>query len=129
MGKNKKSKKNLQDEIKLLKQHGIGSNITKVLLAIITYGAFVAIMYFLNDSLKVLAGKATIADIKVDVWNDVLASVFGGGGVLYGFGQNKLRRNNTERLTKRIIKLEKIIDSGRTSSGLTNTGETSPEDL
>jgi hypothetical protein len=88
----------------------------------------VAVFYFLNDSIKHLAGQETSATINVDFMGNVLAGLFGGGGVVYGKQQNELRKNTVERLQKRIKELERKIDNTRSTSGLTERGETNPED-
>jgi len=87
-------------------------------------------MFLCVDS---LAGKKTIADIGVNILANVtiskaLAWIFGIGGIGYGLRQQNLRRNNVKRLQNRIKTLEKSLDSRRTSSGLTETGETHPGD-
>jgi hypothetical protein len=42
--------------------------------------------------------------------------------------QRKLRRDVVERLSSRVPFLEKQLDPGRTSSKLTDRGDTNPED-
>jgi hypothetical protein len=124
-----KSKKELEIENAILRRTGFGSNAAKVLIALIQCGAGVAVFYFLNDSIKHLAGQETNATINIDFMGNVLAGLFGGGGVVYGKQQNELRKKTIERLQKRIKELEGKIDNSRSTSGLTERGETHPEDI
>jgi hypothetical protein len=57
-----------------------------------------------------------------------LAYAFGGGGLLYGLNERRLRRNAVRRLAPGRVQYEQGLDPGRSSSGLTQTGETSPEE-
>jgi hypothetical protein len=84
-------------------------------------------------AVTVLAGKTTLADIGVNFLADVrvsegLLTALGVSATGYGISQRKLRRKTVERLQGRIIELEGKIDKERTSSRLTPTGETNPED-
>ena len=101
---------------------------------VIPWGSIVAIAYWMFGTLQSFGGKSTFADIGIAFFADVKISeavvyLFGGGGVLYGVYQKRLRRKNIERLAPRPIELEKIIDRNRSSSGLTAGGTTRPEDL
>lgn len=60
--------------------------------------------------------------------NTALAWVLAGGGIAYGIGQRRLRRNTVERMSQRTAELEERIDRKRTSSRLTKRGETNPGD-
>lgn len=71
----------------------------------------------INVALKLLG------DFKANEW---LAYIFGGGGILYGMSQRKLRKDTVERLQERNARLESILDPNRTSSELTPRGD-SPE--
>lgn len=123
-----RSKKELEIENAILRRTGFGSNVAKVLITLIQCGAAVAVFYFLNDSIKHLAGQETNATINIDFMGNVLAGLFGSGGVFYGKKQNELRKKTIERLQKRIKVLEEKSDSSRSTSGLTERGETHPED-
>lgn len=79
-----------------------------------------------------LAGRTTMAafgmklfaDAKPDELVSYIAAVV---GWLFGINAQRLRRNTTERLTRRIHELEKHIDPTRTTSGLTERGQTPKE--
>lgn len=99
----------------------------------IRWGALVLIGLLAFVSIEVLAGKRTLATIaisligSVKLENAIYLIVFL-GCVLYGLGERELRRRNIKRLTESKNKLERLLDSSRTSSGLTSRGTTRPED-
>ena len=124
-----KSKKELELENAILKRDGFGTNLTKVVIALIQYGALAYIFYCLSDAVKVLAGQNTMASFDAPFMNGVLGAIFGGGGILYGNKQNKLRKNTVENLQRRIQSLETQLDPNRSTSGLTGRGETHSEDM
>lgn len=121
--------KDKDKEYEYLKRYSFGANLTKVLVALIQFGTIGLIFYFLRDMVHDLAGKETTANINVSIFDKALSALFGGGGVLYGYKQKKLRKETTEHLQNRIIQLESAIDPNRSSSGLTSVGNTNPEDL
>jgi hypothetical protein len=104
---------------------------------------WIAIAYFVADSIKTLAGKVTLASINFKaiisqeaagvsigwilaiVGSSLIVAVL---GILYGRYESKLRKDTIERLTSQITFYQKLIDSGRTSSMLTTRGETSERD-
>lgn len=99
----------------------------------IPWGAAVLIAYFTARAADSLAGKVTLADIGVRVLasvrlSEILPYLVGLGGVGYGLGQRKLRRDHIENSSKHTRALERNIDPGRTSSGLTSRGATHPRD-
>ena len=95
------------------------------------------ISYFFYLSIASLAGKVTLAqfglwvftDLKANsVFSHLVTSVFGVGGVTYGYRERRLRRKNIERMSGQLIEYEKIVDAKRTSSRLTKKGLSRPED-
>jgi hypothetical protein len=52
----------------------------------------------------------------------------GGGGLLYGVLQKKLRGDTIKKMAAHIKQLEERLDDNRGSSGLTDRGGTRPED-
>lgn len=107
----------------------IGKTVRWALVA----GAALGIVYLLAQAVEALAGKQTEANILVSMLGTVevsvaLSWVVGAGGVIYGRAQKKLRQRTVARLHGRIASLEKQIDPGRSSSKLTPTGDTNPED-
>jgi hypothetical protein len=100
---------------------------------LIRYGCLALVAYFSYGSIAVLAGKHTFADIGIRFLGDIkiansVGYVVGLGGVAYGRQQKKLRGNAIQSLSKRVKELEAEIDQGRSSSGITERGETRPED-
>lgn len=108
-------------------------SLTSVLNNAIRWGGAVLISYFAYRTVGVLAGETTSASIGISVLADVriseaLAWIFGGSAMIYGWRQRKLRKDTTERLSKRSNDLEKRLDPKRSSSSLTPRGDTNPRD-
>jgi hypothetical protein len=99
----------------------------------IKYGSLVACVGFVYLSISALAGKVTLASIGLSALGNIRVSdgiltVITGGSILYGVGQRKLRHRTVTRLAKDKNDRERLIDPARSSSGLTETGRTRPED-
>lgn len=130
----KKSKAQLEAELKVLKKAKASEGIVQVLLSLIRWGAIVLIVRYGFLGIETLSGKSTFADIGVNFLTDIKISVAiawaaGLGGIGYGYSQRKLRKDTIERLVSRIQELESDADDERTSSKLTTRGDTRPEDL
>jgi hypothetical protein len=96
-----------------------------------TGGCFIA--YFTYLSVEALAGRTTLANIAVNFIGNLtvsksLAYLFGAGGAGYGLYERKKRQRAVGHMHGHNKSLESIIDSRRSSSGLTRTGETNPLD-
>lgn len=110
----------------------IGAAVPLIRLIIIGGIVVIAMAYF-RDIMVAFAGTKTEASVVIkfllsmsaDRW---IAYIFGGGGIAYGVHQRRLRRRNIKRLTGKKTELERRMDPGRSSSGLTETGKTRPED-
>lgn len=128
-----KTKEQLAAELHIVKNSRTTDAIVSVVQAIIKYGALVWIAHEAYLSIVILSGKHTFASIGITFLAKVpisvgvawVLAVFAAG---YGLRQNKLRKDTVERLHARIKSLETEIDPGRSSSKLTNRGETRPED-
>ena len=101
--------------------------------SLIKWGSLLGCVYCGYLTIYSLAGKTTFARILVDFVANMTISrwaayVFGGGGVLYGVDERRLRRNAVRRLAPSRIQYEQGLDPNRSSSGLTATGETSAEE-
>ncbi len=102
----------------------------KTLLAV---GGTVAVAYLVFRSIDSLAGRSTdsnimvkfITDFKANKW---FSTVFAGLMGVWGFSERALKKKAVKRLHGRVKELEEKIDPTRTSSGLTQTGDTRPED-
>lgn len=128
-----KNNAELQAEVRLLRGSRRMEGWVVITRDLIRWGAVAFLGWIVYKCVAVMAGHTTIADIGVRFLGDVriseaLAWVFGAGGVSYGLGQRSLRRRNIRRLTPRTEALEKRLDPRRTSSQLTDTGETHPGD-
>lgn len=102
-------------------------------LAFIRYGSLVVIFATIGSALKQLAGKDTYADIFVGIFANAEISVYlsyavGGSATIWALMERKLRGDKTREMASRIQELEQKIDPGRSSSHLTERGQTRPED-
>jgi len=129
----KKTRAELETELRLLRKTRSINQWTSVLNNLITWGGCCGIAYCLYLTVSSLSGKTTDADIGLNLigsieLSDVFMYLFSGGGLWYGLSQRSLRRQTVERLQDRIRVLERAVDERRTSSGLTPQGVTHPED-
>lgn len=136
MGSNKKpkTKAELEAENRLLKMNTVSDGIVSIINNLIKWGGLVSIAYFMSVCVTALSGETTSSNIVIKFLTDfkinsALAMVLGGGGVAYGYSQNSLRKKTVQRLQERNQSLEKMIDKKRSSSKLTPTGDTRPEDM
>ncbi len=111
----------------------IVSHISRVLVALFKYGALASIPICAYLSINTLAGKETMADIGVRLFSDVRVSeaVAYATAALTGTGwfREWRQRRRSVQIADRNAKLEQQINPNRTSSNLTITGDTNPEDL
>jgi hypothetical protein len=63
-----------------------------------------------------------------DKLDELLTWGVGVGGIFYGWRQRKFRKDDIEKRSERIAQLERMLDPGRSSSGLDRRGGTNPED-
>jgi hypothetical protein len=99
----------------------------------VPWGCLVLIFLFTFLMVAQLAGKTTLANVGVRVLADikvsqVLAYMFGAGGLGYGVLERKLRHKKVAHMEGHIKTLEAAFDPSRSSSGLTRKGTTRPED-
>jgi len=86
-------------------------------------------VYLIYRSIDSLAGKTTMTEMLFNIITDLKMSqwfgyIVGGSGVAYGLQQRGLRRKTISRIAARNDSLEKMIDPGKLSSGLTKYGTT-----
>jgi hypothetical protein len=129
----KKSKSQLEAELKELRKARASEGIVQVLNNLIRWGGIVLIVRYIYLGIDTLSGKSTLADIGVEFLTDInisitIAWLAGIGGLAYGYKQRMLRKDTIERLVGRIQELEGTFDPNRTSSKLTKRGDTRPED-
>lgn len=102
---------------------------------VIRGGIGLGALWIIKETIIPFAGSESTADIEIlyrlatdlsaDKW---AAYILGGGGLIYGLRERKLRKKYIERMSDRIKSLEEKIDPGRSSSGLPKTGDTKPTD-
>lgn len=136
--------------------HGKGVGFTKIVLRLITAATILGIVYIgatnIRGSIADTAGLKTDAsftlnsDVKVDISGPkddkkptdtgslglvvgLFGLIFGVGGIAYGRREASLRRDVIERFHKHQLEQELPHDPTRTSSRLTPSGDTRPEDL
>ncbi len=129
----KRSKPELEAENRLLRKWRSTEGTVSVVNTVLKFGAFVLIARYGYLAIDALAGQKTVADIGLNLLSDIKISTaaawtLAGGGILYGRRQRKLKKDTIERLSSRIKDLERRIDPGRTSSQLTERGDTREED-
>lgn len=128
-----KSRAELLAENRALRTARRNEGVVSVANNIIRWGGVVLITRYIYMGIAALAGASTFADISVNFLGNleisaVLAWSGAAGGIIYGMKQRKLKQDTIERTQARIRKLESIIDPKRSSSKLTERGETNPED-
>jgi hypothetical protein len=99
---------------------------------IVKYGVLLGIVYYVFRSIEVLAGRQTGANIIFAILGEQkvacsIAFLFGGGGAVYGWRQNRQREHLIQKWAPKIAEEERKFDPGRDSSGLDDRGRT-PED-
>ena len=99
----------------------------------IKWAGIVLVVYFISSMISDLAGKTTLADIVVQVLlagnvRELVSYGIAGGGIAYGLRERRLRKSEIRHLGSQKELLERALDPNRSSSQLTETGETRPED-
>jgi len=112
--------------------------ITKVfdlLGLIVKASTVIAIAYFVHLTMIEWSGLSTQADIAVDLKflkpqesSYGLPWVVSFISICWALVERKLRQSKTAQMSSHQVKLEKKIDPHRQSSGLTQAGNTHPED-
>lgn len=91
------------------------------------------VAWCLKEAVSSLAGVTTLADINVGVlvsllsrrWVTYSITV---AALLWAWRERRLRMQKIKHFSPRIARLERSIDPDRSSSRLTSTGRTRPED-
>lgn len=130
---NKKSAAELRGENRILRRTNTAMAVASVINSAIRWGVVGFLGYCGYLSINVLAGKITSANILVSFLGNLTVSkwvayIVGGGCLIYGIRERKLRRSTVKRLQARNQKFEAALDPKRTSSFLTERGETHPRD-
>lgn len=122
------------ERVQIHKIHAVSEATTKIISELAKWGVLGFCVYWTGDVLKVYAGQVTFADVTFSwLMSEKLAGtlglIFGAGGIVYGRQQARLRRDVIERMHPYQVEHEKSKDPDRSSSGLTERGETQLEDL
>lgn len=133
----KRTAAELRAENQMLRRTRQVQGAVSVINNLIRWGGALGIARYVYLGVVALAGHTTMADIGVKFVANVqvgqalaqaLAWIFGGSGVMYGLRQRKVRRDAIGRLSPGHVERERTIDPKRSSSQLTERGETRPED-
>ena len=89
--------------------------------------------HYIVQAVTVLSGHQTDASFVVKILMNLqadrwMAYIAGGGGLVYGWNERRIKRKNIERLSHHTEELEKRLDPQRTSSNLLRDGTTRRED-
>ena len=100
---------------------------------LIRWGGVVACFYCLYLMIDALAGKTTATDIALNAITDLklderILYLLTSGTTFWAIRERKLRKKTIKDITAQKKELEEHIDPNRTSSNLTETGDTLPED-
>lgn len=119
----------LRAELNALKSHDRTYTVASIANTLIMWGGLVLIARYGYWCVDALAGRETAATIigNIDIktafpWLVSIASMG------YGLRERRLRKTNIKRLATRNRHLEATIDPTRTTSGLTERGDTNPLD-
>lgn len=123
----------LKAELKICYASKKARAISDIFTAFFKYGSLTAAAFFAKDIGIAWAGEHTYADVDIKLLANTNISIsiawgLSALGLLYGFYQNKLRKDTVEYLQTRIQGLEGLLDKNRTTSGLTIRGDTAPEE-
>lgn len=96
------------------------------------YAAICVMGYFTTEVVSELAGRSTVTEISIEFLKRppsvVVSYILSGGFLVLYLIQRRLRKTAILHFGKVRSKLEAKLDPDRTSSNLTEAGETSPED-
>lgn len=100
---------------------------------IFRWGVIAWCAWCVKEAVSSLAGATTLADIQIGVLISFLAKnwvchVIAGAAMLWAGCERWLRLKKIKHFSPRVTRLERRIDPKRSSSQLTPTGGTRPED-
>jgi hypothetical protein len=106
---------------------------TQVLLAIVKAAALVTLGYFAKEAILALVGQNTSVFVSFLTTTGsgltaTAGTAVGGLGAAYGFWQRRLHRRAIAHFGPRLRKYEKLLDPDRSTTGLTEFGQTNPDD-
>lgn len=105
---------------------------------LIKSGFWLGVAYIGYLCIKELAGQTTVANFILGYFSNeqpesgssysIIWTIVAGGCVVWAKFERWLRLRKVSSMSERIMHLETFIDRNRTSSGLTNAGETPMEE-
>lgn len=100
---------------------------------IVTWAGRVLVVYFIGRMVSDLAGRTTLAEISLHFLaarnaRELGSYVIAVGLLVWGIRERWLRKSTVRALSRRLELAEKRLDPDRSSSLLTDTGETRSED-
>lgn len=128
-----KTKAQLEAEVASLRRAKAVSGVIVLLRTLIIACSVVACFYFTTSTIKELAGKETWADIGIHLLGSLtvsvrLAWILTVSGVFWAILERKLRQRVIRRMSGRVAEFERQLDPERSSSRLTQSGDTNPRD-
>lgn len=107
----------------------------RVVVTTIRWGVALLIAKEFFDAIKAFAGKETFTSFLVTIFGELglngsitISIALSGFSVVWALGERSLRHRKVRYLQDRIVSLERELDPDRSSSGLTTSGRTNPED-
>ena len=99
----------------------------------VTWTGRVLVVYLMSRMVSSLAGRTTLADITIQFLaarnaRELISYVIAVGLLAWGIRERRLRKSTVRELSRRLEVTERHLDPERSSSQLTETGETRPED-
>lgn len=100
---------------------------------IVKWAGIIGVVYLISTMVSALAGKTTLADIAIQFLTASQArewTSYGitGAAIVWAILERRLRKSTVRHLSQRLVVIENRLDPDRSSSNLTETGETRPED-
>ncbi|WP_424813585.1 hypothetical protein [Roseococcus sp. YIM B11640] len=113
----------------------IVDQVARILRMAVKYGCYLGLGYLLYLCVVEMAGKTTVVDVAANFFLRTakggvvgLSLGFAFAASLWAYAERRTRQLKVQKLSDRIIDLERKVDPNRTSSGLTRSGLTHPED-
>ena len=124
-----------EHESRLFRSDLWATTVSKVGVALVRWTGICFCGYQASLVLIAWSGETTMADVTVALKATGFSGAAAGLGVLvgvagliYGKVQARLRRETIRQFEARVRELETTLDPGRSSSGLTTSGDTPPEE-
>ena len=100
---------------------------------LVKWAGILGVVYLISTMVSALAGKTTLADIAIQFLTASHArewTSYGitGAAIVWAILERRLRKSTGRQLSRRLKVIENRLDPDRSSSELTETGETRPED-